>query len=181
MEVFTRDLIIPFRKPNFDSPINLKGVFSIECYDKEGNLKWEEVAKNAATDEGLNDVLNAYFHAGSQTSTWYIGLIKTGNTLDAGDTLASHAGWTEAVVTTDYTGNRHEWTEGAASGKSMTNGATVDFAMLTSITVTGAFLASVATGTAGVLFCTALFTGGSQAVSIGDTLKLTYTVSAAAA
>jgi len=83
-----------------ESTFNLKGKFKFECFDKDGNLKWEKEADNAATDEGLNSVLNVYFHAATQISTWYIGLITGTGTLAAADTLASHAGWTEG---TDYT------------------------------------------------------------------------------
>jgi len=161
-----------------EAALNLKGKFRFECFDKDGKLKWEKEADNAATDEGLNSVLNVYFHAVTQISTWYIGLITGTGTLAAADTLASHAGWTEG---TDYTGTRLEWTEGAASSKSITNAATVDFPCTGSMTVKGAFLASATSGTSGVLFCTAAFTGGDQAVGNGDTLKVTYTVTAAAA
>ncbi len=161
-----------------ESTFNLKGKFKFECFDKDGNLKWEKEADNAATDEGLNSVLNVYFHAATQISTWYIGLITGTGTLNAADTLASHAGWTEG---TDYTGNRLEWTEGAASSQSITNGTAVDFPITGTMTVKGAFLSSAATGTTGTLFCTAAFTGGDQVVGNGDTLKVTYTVTAAAA
>lgn len=161
-----------------EATLNLKGKFKFECFDKDGNLKWKNEADNAATDEGLNKVLDVFFHGVAAIGTWYIGLITGTGTLAAADTLASHAGWTEG---TDYTGNRLEWTEGAASSKSITNGTAVSFPCTDTMTVKGAFLASVATGTEGVLFCTAAFTGGDQAVGNGDTLKVTYTVTAAAA
>ncbi len=161
-----------------EEKLKLKGKFKFYCFDKDGKLKWEKSADNAATDEGLNKLLDVMFHETTQISPWYIGLITGTGTLAAGDTLASHAGWTEG---TDYSGDRKEWSEGAASGKSMTNSSTVDFACSGSMTVKGAFLASAATGTSGTLFCTAAFTGGDQVVGNGDTLKVTYTVSAAAA
>lgn len=155
-----------------------KGCFKFQCFDKNGNLKWEQEAPNGATDEGLNKLLDVMFHAVAAISTWYIGLITGAGTLAAADTLASHAGWTEG---TDYTGSRQEWAEGAASGKSITNGTAAEFPITGTMTVKGAFLASAATGTSGTLFSTAAFTGGDQAVNNGDTLKVTYTVSAAAA
>ena len=160
--------------------LKLQGVFKFQCFDKNGKLKWEDEAPNAVVTEGLNHVLDVEFHAEAQITPWYIGLIKTAYVGDPDDTLAAHAGWTEAVLDTDYTGNRKEWTEGAASGGVMTNAATVNFAMLTTITLKGAFLCSAATGTAGKLFCTAAFTGGDQPVNNGDTLKATYTLTATA-
>jgi hypothetical protein len=154
------------------------GYFKIDCFDKHGKLKWSEKAFNAVTHAGCDHTLDTVLHDATQATTWYIGLISiTGWSAFAdGDTLASHSGWTED---TNYTGTRKEWTEGAASGQSMTNGTTVDFAMNASTTIKGAFLCSVTSGTAGTLWCTALFTGGDQGVGNGDTLKVTYTVTAA--
>ena len=160
------------------STFKLKGKFRFECFDKDGKLKWAKEADNAATNEGLDKVLDVFFHGVTLVSPWYIGLITGTGTLNAADTLASHAGWTEG---TDYTGNRLEWTEGAASSQSITNGTAVDFPITGTMTVKGAFLSSAATGTTGTLFCTAAFTGGDQVVGNGDTLKVTYTVTAAAA
>jgi hypothetical protein len=160
--------------------LKIGGIFHFECFDKDGNFKWANDAINAVVTEGRNHILDVEFHATAASATWYIGLIKTAYVGDPTDTMASHAGWTEAVLTTDYTGNRKEWTEGAAAAGVTTNAATVDFAMLTTITVKGALLTDAATGTAGKLFCTAAFTGGDQAVNNGDTLKVTYTITATA-
>jgi hypothetical protein len=60
----------------------------------------------------------------------------------------------------------------------MTNSATVDFAITGPMTVKGPFLASVTSGADGTLFCTAPFIDGDQAVRSGDTLKVTYTITA---
>ncbi len=45
-------------------------------------------------------------------------------------------------------------------------------------TVAGAFLATVASGTSGILFSEGDFTGGDKLVANGDTLNVTYTFSA---
>lgn len=130
------------------------------------------------TNTGLNSILDVYLHGSTQITTWYLLLINNASFsgLAAGDTLASHAGWTEA---TGYTGNRPAWTEGAASGQATTNSSTVDFAITSTQTIYGLGLASVDTGTSGTLFATAAFSGGTQAVASGDTLKTTFTMSAA--
>ena len=80
-----------------------------------------------------------------------------------------------------YTGNRQEYVEAAASSQSITNSANkASFSInADSQTAGGAFLASVATGTSGTLLCCAAFTGGNKSVDDGDTLEVTYTVSAA--
>lgn len=161
-----------------ESALELSGFFNFQCFDKDGNLKWEQKAKNGATDEGLNKLLDVMFHGVAAIGTWYVGLITGTGTLADADTLASHAGWTEG---TDYTGTRIEWTEGAANAKAITNATSLDFAITGTMTVKGAFLCSATSGTSGTLFSTAAFTGGDQAVGNGDTLKVTYTISAAAA
>ena len=69
-----------------ETTFNLRGKFNISCFDKDGNLKWEKEAKNGATNEGLNKLLDVMFHATTQISTWYIGLITGTGTLAAADT-----------------------------------------------------------------------------------------------
>lgn len=153
-----------------------KGVMFVKHYDKDGNLKGTYKARNGVTNEGKDAVLDIMFHGSTQITTWYLGIMdNSGYTAEAaGDTLASHAGWSEF---TTYTGNRKEWTEGAASSQSITNSATVDFAITGSATLKGVFLCSAATGTTGTLWATAAFSS-TVAVTSGDTLKVTYTVSA---
>ena len=156
--------------------IGLANYWKVTCLDKDGNVKWEENKKNLITTVGLNHILDTQFHAGTQVTTWYIGL-KGAGTPAAGDTMASHSSWAEI---TGYSGNRKEWTEGAASGGSMTNSSSVDFSINATATIAGAFLNTAATGTAGVLYGVVDFSS-SRAVISGDTLQVTVTVTAASA
>ncbi len=130
------------------------------------------------TNAGLNHALATEFTSGSAVATWYIGLINNSPSpsLNAADTLASHAGWVETAA---YSGNRPAWTNGAVSGQATTNASTVNFAMTGTVTVYGLFIGSAASGSSGTLWATAAFTGGTQAVNNGDTLQTTFTVSAA--
>jgi hypothetical protein len=163
--------------------LSLGGVFHFECFDSDGNLKWEADAKNIVTNYALNSVLDVYLRAQTQISTWYMGLVDNSGftAFAAGDgasgNISTHSGWNEIPSTTGYTGSRPTWTPAAASSQSISNSSTVNFAMLNTYTVKGAFLAS-ATGSSGVLFCEAAFTGGNQTVNNGDTLKVTYTINA---
>lgn len=150
----------------------LGGRFNIEHHRKGKRINVFDF-KNGITDEGMNNLLDVHFHAGTQITTWYFGLIAGTGTLAAGDTLASHAGWTEF---TDYTGNRLAWVEDAPASRSITNSTTTDFPITGSGTLKGAFLASVATGTAGILWSTGLF-NADVPVANADTLKVTYTLS----
>lgn len=162
------------------------GVFTIQCFDKDGNLKWEDKSHNLVVNQGLKDMNEKYFKGAAYTAAWYLGLITgpgSGTTIAAGDTLASHAGWTED---TNYAGNRKAVTFGTATTADpsvISNSAsTASFAINGSTTIAGAFLASVATGTAGVLFSAADFQApGDRAVVSGDTLNVTYQFSLDAA
>ena len=159
-----------------DVGIELTNIWKVTCLDKDGNVKWEEDKKNLITTVGLNHILDTQFHAGTQVTTWYIGL-KGAGTPVAGDTMASHSSWTE---NTDYSGNRKEWTEGAASSGSMTNSSSVDFSVTGTATIAGAFLNTAATGTAGTLYGVVDFSSSRSVIS-GDTLQVTVTVTAASA
>ena len=156
--------------------LGLANYWKVTCLDKNGNVKWEEDKKNLITTVGLNHILDTQFHASTQVTTWYIGL-KGAGTPAAADTMASHSSWSELA---GYSGNRKEWTEGAASSGSMTNGTSVDFAITGSATVAGAFLNTAATGTCGTLYGVVDFSSSRTVIS-GDTLQVTVTVTAASA
>jgi hypothetical protein len=163
------------------------GVFTIQCFGQDGNLKWEEKNPNLVVNEGLEDMNNKYFTGSTYTAAWYLGLITgpgSGTTIAAADTLASHTGWTEY---SDYTGNRKSVTFAAASladPSVIDNSASPSAFVITAPggTVAGAFLASVDTGSAGILFSASDFQSpGDRAVVAGDTLSVAYTFSLDAA
>lgn len=145
--------------------------YAFECFDAQGNLKWSETIENLVTTAGKNDILDKYFKGSSYTAAWYLGLKGTG-TIAAGDTLASHAGWSEL---TPYSGNRPAITFGTTSSGSNTATA-VSYSITGTATVAGAFVASVNTGTSGILYSASDF-GASRSVVNGDTLNVTLTVS----
>jgi signal recognition particle GTPase len=106
----------------------------------------------------------------------------------AGDTLASHAGWTEntAYTTTNGAGTRATATFGTATTADpsvINNTASPGVFTMTSNaqTIAGAFLASVSSGTSGILFSAGDFTGGDKTVDSGDSLSVTYQFSLDAA
>lgn len=145
--------------------------YKLECFDKDGNLKWEETIHNLVTTEGKNDIIDKYFKGSAYTAAWYLGLKGTGAAA-VGDTLASHAGWAEV---TPYAGNRPAITFGTTSGGSNTATA-VAYTINATATVAGAFLSSVNTGSAGKLYSAGDF-ASSRSVLSGDTLNVTPTVS----
>lgn len=160
------------------------GVFTVQCHDKDGNLKWEVAQPNLVVNEGLAYMNDSFFSGVGYTAGWYLGLISgTSPTIAAGDTLASHA-WTEVPVTSGYSGNRKALTFGASTEADpavITNPTAAQFAMLGTYVVSGAFLCTVASGTSGVLFSASTFEApGDRSVVSGDTLNVTYTFELAA-
>jgi hypothetical protein len=164
------------------------GVFKVVCFDKDGNHKWTAQSPNLVVNVGLKDMNDKYFSGSGYTATWYLGLYGAGasNTPAAGDTMASHAGWTEV---TDYSqSTRPAATFGAATTADPSvidnSGSVAVFSINNTVTVGGAFLTSdnVKGGTSGVLFSAADFQApGDRNVVSGDTLNVTYQFSLDAA
>jgi len=167
----------------FSEQAKLGGIFTATCYDKNGNLKWEERFPNLVVNEGLKFFNDTFFAGVSYSAGWFLGLIQgpgASNTYAAGDTLASHIGWTEF---TNYSGNRGAITFGAATladPSVISNSVPVQFVITsTGGTVAGAFLTDVNTGSSGILFSASNFTApGDRNVVSGDTINVTYTFSA---
>lgn len=155
----------------------LRGKFKVQHF-RNDELIGEHDFKNDITNEGLNRILEVMFHSGTQLTTWYSGLIDNAgfSAIDPTDTMASHAGWSEA---TQYTqANRVSWSPGAASGRSITNSTAFQFDINATKTLYGIFITSNNTkgGTTGVLWSTGAFSSPLSVVN-GDTVKVTYTVS----
>jgi hypothetical protein len=162
------------------------GVYTIQCLDAQGNLKWEAESKNLVVNVGLQDMNAKYFTGSAYTATWFIGLYGAGasNTPAASDTMSSHAGWTEIVPYSNAT--RPVCTFGTpttANPSVATNSASpASFSINATATVGGAFLTSSSTksGTTGILFSAADFGApGDRLVASSDILNVTYTLSLA--
>lgn len=158
------------------SNLSVSGLFKIQVFRK-GKLIHEENAKNGVTNVGKNLILDVMFHAETQSDPWYIGLIDTGASLAASDTMASHAGWSEFVDYSELV--RQEWDEAAASSQSITSSTTADFSIDDTGSVYGAFVVDESTksGATGTLWATAAFSGEIPVVN-GDEIRVTYTVNA---
>lgn len=166
------------------------GVYTVTCVGADGVEKWSDTFHNLVVNEGLQDMNSKYFKGSGYTAAWYVGLVSgaTSPTYAAGNTLASHSGWTELVPGTAYTGNRIAAVFNAASptlaDPSVVSNSVAPSAfpmLVNSTVVAGAFLTSAASGTSGILFSVGSFTGGNKSVDAGDTLNVTYTFSLDAA
>jgi hypothetical protein len=161
--------------------MSAKGRFIVECFDKDGNLKWREDNENLVVNVGLQDMNTKYFSGSSYTAAWYIGLYGAGasNTPAAGDTMSSHAGWTENTTYSNATRPQAVFgTATTANPSVISNSASVAvFNINGTTTVGGAFLVSNSTkgGSTGTLFSASDFQSpGDRAVVNGDTLNVTY-------
>lgn len=167
------------RNRKADDKLDVKGWFIVEHLDKDGKLIKKYEFPNDIVNVGKNDLLDVYFSDATQTaaSGWVIGLISNSSysALAAGDTMASHGGWTEFTGYSQST--RVAWGPGNPSSQSITNGTAATFDINATGTVKGIFVANQNTkgGTSGTLWATALF-GADVPVTSGDQLKVTYTV-----
>jgi hypothetical protein len=166
--------------------VGLEGVYKVECRDAAGNLKWLDFIENLTTNVGRKSLLDSYF-ANTGGGAIVMGLKGTGTAAYA-DTQASHAGWLEvgAANAPTYSGSRKTPTFSAATTANpsvLTTSAAVVFAMTSSGTVAGAFInvggSATIDNTTGILFSAGDFTAGSKTVTSGDTINVSYTLSAA--
>ena len=163
------------------------GKYVVECFDKDGNLKWVAETPNLVVNVGLQYMAGSALTSTAQITSWYIGLYGAGasNTPAAGDTMASHAGWTEVTAYAEATRVAATFAAATAANPSVvTNTASkAVFNINGSTTVGGAFLTSNNTkgGTTGTLFSAADFAApGDRSVVSGDILNVTYTFSLSA-
>lgn len=162
------------------SSVSVGGVFTVECYDAAGQLKWKDEFHNLVVKQGLKDMNDKYFTGSGYTAAWYIGLINNSPTpaLSPDDTAASHAGWTEFAGYSQA--NRPTLSFGASTSDDpsvITTSAAV-FSITSTATIYGAFVVSSNTkgGTSGVLFSEGAF-AATRSVVNGDTLNVSYSLS----
>ena len=168
------------RRPGVSSGIKVGGNFQVICRDKDGREKWRDTIDNLVVNVGLQHILDIVFSGGTQIDPWYVGLTGSTPSPAAGDTMGSHAGWTEFQNYDE--GTRQTWVE-VRSGQSMDNSASKAAFTISadSSTIGGAFLTSDNTkgGTTGTLMAAGAFSGGDKSADDDDTLEVTYTFSAA--
>jgi len=164
------------------------GVFTVQCFDKDGKLKWQAQEHNLVVNVGLKDMNEKYFTGSSYTAAWYLGLYgaAASNNPAASDTMSSHAGWTEVTAYSESTRPQCVFgTSTTADPSVISNSASVAvFSINGTATVGGAFLTTSSTkgGTTGTLFSAGDFQSpGDRSVVSGDTLNVTYQFSLDAA
>jgi hypothetical protein len=167
-------------RPGLVEQMLIKGKYIVECRDADGKLKWKDEIKNLVTTVGKNDMLDKYLAgSGWTTGAVYMGLKSTGAAV-AGDTMASHASWTELNASAS-SGVRQSVSFSAASSGSKATSSAVAWSITGTATVAGCFIVVGGTSangnTTGVLFSAGDFSGGNRSVINGDTLNVTYSAS----
>lgn len=142
-------------------------------------LAWDGAFLNLVPTAGADDILTKYFAGSTYTAAWYMGLVDgaTTPTFAAGDTMASHAGWTENTAYSNAA--RPTLAFGTAASRSIALASAATFNINGTATIAGGFFTTVSTigGTTGLLYSAGAFTGGNKAVASGDTLSVSATQS----
>jgi len=166
-----------------------EGVYTFKCFEYEGGpLLWKDTVHNVVATVGKNLMLQTALTGSGYTVVGpYMGLISSVSYTTgpvAGDTMASHSGWTEAGTTNAPTFSaRVAPSFGTASAGAISTASAVTFTMTSTGTLKGAFIVygtgAVTTilSTAGTLLSAGLFTGGDQPVNTGNVVQVTYSLS----
>lgn len=148
---------------------------------KERHFKWAaEIPCNLVVNVGLDDILDKYYKGSTYTAAHYCGITGTTPSFAAGDTMASHAGWTEVTAYDEAARQTITW--GTVSGQSVDNSASkAVFTISTNnTTIGGGFVTTNNTkgGSTGTLVGGAAFSAGDKTLDDNDTLNVTVTATA---
>lgn len=168
-----------------DGNWTLAAKLKVEMMEIPQESVWADVAHNTVVTVGKNYLLDNGLAGSGYTAAFYLGLISSTSysSINAADTMSSHAGWLEAGSANAPTysqANRPTAAWSAASSGSKSFSSALTFSITGTGTVKGGFLTTVSTkdGTTGTLYSAGLFTGGDQPVVNGNTLNVSYTASA---
>lgn len=160
-----------------EDTLTIHGSYHAICYDKDGNVKWENAIENLVTTVGKNLTLDTIL-GNSAAGAVVMGLKGVGTAVVA-DTQASHASWLEVGLANapTYTGTRKTPVfSAAAAGVKATSSAST-FSITSTGTVAGCFIniggSATIDNTTGTLFSAGDFSS-SKAVVSGDSVAVSY-------
>lgn len=172
-------------RAHFGDQCEIEGFYTFECLAPDGSVRWRDFYANVVCTVGKNLMLDTALAGSAYTVTGpFLGLISSVSftAVSAADTMTSHAGWLEAGATNapTYTSPRKTCAWSAASAGSKALSAALSFTMTSVGTLEGGFITygtgalSTIDNTAGTLYSAGVFTGGTRAVLIGDTVNVSY-------
>lgn len=154
----------------------IAGVFSARV---DGGPR--DVFPNTFVNEGLDDVLQVYFHGTSQRTGFFIAPFSNNVTPAAGLTAATFAA-TQGEFTNYTESTRVAWVEAAASGQSISNSASpARFTIGTgggTVWGAGMLSASAKSATTGVLPAAGKFGDEALTLTAGSKLDVEYAIDA---
>jgi hypothetical protein len=182
------------KSADFAETVGMEGVYVAKCYDKDGNLKWEDTIGNLVMAVGKQLMLDTLLSGSAYTATPRMGLVSGASTptYAAADTQGSHAGWLESGLANapTYSGSRPtaSFSSATSAGTTPSNvttkatSAAVSFTFTGSGTVAGCFIningSATKDDTTGTLYSAGSFTGGNKTVASTDVLNVTYSTTA---
>jgi hypothetical protein len=152
--------------------------YTFEAF-RNGVLLWREEVHNLVVTEGRNAMLTQFYKGSGYTAAHYIGL-KSAGAINAADTMASHAAWTEVQTYDEAARPTLAW--GTASAGSLAASGASTFTISGTVTVAGGFITTVATkgGTTGTLIGATDFAAARDLID-NDVLNVTPTATLTAA
>lgn len=164
--------------------LGLGSKWMLECYSREGKLKWQTPwSPNKMTEEGMTHFLNVVLHGDTPITEWFVVPFENDYTPTGEETYAV-PGYTECTAYSEE--NRVAFNEAAAADLVITNSANkATYNMTSTKTVYGAALVGGGTAAStkgdtaggGIIICLAPFSSP-KPCDPGDTLKITGAVSA---
>ena len=139
-----------------------------------------ENPENAIVDAGIEWFLNTTVGSDDAGGNTVFGGLKLAGDVDSADTLGSHGAWAEFE---EYANNRKNYLPAAAANGQITNSSSVmTYAITSEGVIAGAFLCHGADVESkdidtGALIC-ASDVNSSRSVDSGDTINVTYTLTA---
>lgn len=170
------------KRPSLTDIVRFSGLWEVECLRPNGQRRWIDGFHNLVVNEGLNHILSVVLAAGSQDTTWFVGLLAA--------SPSPLAAWVAAdLAAVDFVAydesTLQAFTPGSVSSQSVSNSASkAQFTISTNgSSIGGVFLIGTNTKAtpAGTLYAAGAFSGGNKAADDNDVLQVTCTFTAAAA
>jgi hypothetical protein len=163
-----------------DEPLQVAGIYLVDCFDREGRHRWTALIHNLVTTLGKNLLLDEALAGANWTAAFNMGLVDGAGAAPvyaATDTMAAHPGWIENTQYSQAALPPLAWAAAGNGVKSTSAGCL--FSITAAVTIAGCFVTTGTAkgGAAGTLLSAGSFSGGNKVASNGDTLTVSYQMS----